>query len=1188
MKCPQCHFENPGNAKFCMECGHSLKTPAPYSPIDFTKPHSYTPKFLADKILTTRSAMEGERKRVTVLFADVAGFTSMSEKLDPEQVHQIMDGCFKILMDEIHKYEGTINQFTGDGVMALFGAPLALENHAQNACQAALSIQNSINKYREDLRNKFRVEFQMRIGINSGPVIVGSIGDDLRMDYTAIGDTTNLASRMESLAEPGMILVSSNTYKRASRNFAFKSIGKVAVKGKQELQDAYALVDRITRPGAGMDRHIFSDMVGRIEELNRLELQVSKVIDGHGSIVNVIGEAGIGKSRLLAELRNSNLMKRVVCLEGKAVSIGKNLSFHPVINLLKHWARIKDGDTSTTAVNKLETVIRSVCQKDTDEIFPFVATLMGMKLSGRHAERVKGIEGEALEKLIFKNMRDLLIKSTEVTPLVIVVEDLHWADTSSMELLESLFRLAETRRILFINLLRPNHPETSDRIIAIIKEKLPVYYIEIRLKPLNSQMSESLIMNMLNIKGLQRSIVDQIIQRSGGNPFFIEEVVRSFIDEGAVFKQNGEFRITEKIEKMTIPYTINDVLMARIDRLDENTRELIKVASVIGRSFFYRILTEVANTIDHIDSRLSYLKQTELIRERKRLEELEYLFKHALAQEAAYESILYQKRKEIHLKVAESIEKVFHEKLHEFYGLLALHYTNAERPEKAEEYLIKAGEEALKSSASAEALVYFQDALKSFGKRDVDPDKMAMLEKNIAYALFNRGRTKESIEHFTKVLNYYNHKEIKNSLFGILKLALFISQIFLCLYIPFFRWRKVAGNKENEMFPMMMKKSMGLYTIDLKKFLIETINVTRFAITYDTSAIESGASYFVGFSSIFYVSGNYRLSRKVLDIGKQKIKNDDIRSKLFYEMNNVLLTWLTGEKQQYIEYDIDLVNQNIRIAEYWNIAAYILYHNHFYIEQGDIQKVEELVNKAHEIAENYEYDFAMELQFISRTKFLMKYRKLDEGLIAVKKGIEFISNTGSVVYLQILYSINSRICLIAGDTEEAKKLLLKAEKVFTEKKIYSMHKNIYALSRFAFNIKHLEELIRANDKSEIDKAMKQTLRSGKNAVRISKKVIYDGVETCRLMGVYYWLIAKQKKALFWWNKSIKEGERIGAHLELSRSYFEVGKRLLEPSSKFTALNNIKAREYLEKAKNMFEEMDLQWDLDELDKVMTAM
>ena len=711
MKCPKCQRENPEDASFCNGCAYPLKTLEQTPPIDFTRPHSYTPKFLADKILTTRSAMEGERKRVTVLFADVAGFTSMSEKLDPEEVHQIMDGCFKILMDEIHNHQGTINQFTGDGVMALFGAPVAIENHAQNACQAALSIQNAMKRYSEELNKKYNFEFKMRIGLNTGPVIVGSIGDDLRMDYTAIGDTTNLAARMESMSEPGSILVSPITYKRGSQFFKFEPLGKVTLKGKEEPLDAYKLVGKIERPCSGLERQIFSEMVGRDNELNKLGLQVAKAIDGEGSVVNIIGEAGIGKSRLIAELKNRDVVKRVTVLEGRAISIGRNLSFHPILSLLKYWARIKDEDSSSTAISKLETSIRGVCQEDSDEIFPFVAALMGMKLSGRHAERLKGIEGEALEKLIFKNMRDLLIKTTELTPLVVVIEDLHWADNSSIELLESMFRLAETRRIVFINVFRPNHPETGERIIETIKEKFSDRYIEIHLQPLNEQKSEDLVNNMLNIRGLQHAVVDQIIQRAGGNPFFIEEVVRSFIDTGAVVKANGEFKVTEKIAGMVIPHTINDVIMARIDRLDENTRDLVKVASVIGRNFFYRILTEVANTVDGIDIRLSYLKQIELIREQQRMEELEYLFKHALAQKAAYDSILHQKRKNLHLEVARSIEKVFDERLHEFYGMLSYHYLNADDWDKAEEYMRKAGEEAIKSSASAEALHYYQRAI---------------------------------------------------------------------------------------------------------------------------------------------------------------------------------------------------------------------------------------------------------------------------------------------------------------------------------------------------------------------------------------------------------------------------------------------------------------------------------------------
>ena len=284
--------------------------------------------------------------------------------------------------------------------------------------------------------------------------------------------------------------------------------------------DAYALVCQSGNDCTALDRQIFSEMVGRDKELNTLELQVNKAISGEGSVINIIGEAGIGKSRLIAELRNSSAMKRVTLLEGRAISIGRNLSFHPIINLLRNWARIKEDDTSITAISKLETAIRNVCPEDTNEIFPFVATLMGMKLSGRHAERVKGIEGEALEKLIFKNLRDLLIKATELAPLVIVVEDLHWSDTSSLELLESLFRLAETRQIVFINVFRPNYPETGDRIIETIKEKLPVYYVEISLKPLNDLMGETLINNMLNIKGLQHAIVDQNYPAFGREPFF--------------------------------------------------------------------------------------------------------------------------------------------------------------------------------------------------------------------------------------------------------------------------------------------------------------------------------------------------------------------------------------------------------------------------------------------------------------------------------------------------------------------------------------------------------------------------------------------------------------------------------------------------------------------------------------------
>ena len=1138
--------------------------------------------------------MEGERKRVTVLFADVAGFTSMSEKLDPEKVHQIMDGCFKILMDEIHNHQGTINQFTGDGVMALFGAPVALENHAQNACQASIAIQCAIYEYGEMLKAKFGLEFTMRIGLNSGPVIVASIGDDLRMDYTAIGDTTNLAARMESMAEPGTILVSPHTYKLVSQYFTFKPLGKLLIKGKEEPVDAYSLVGQYEKTCTGLDRQIFSAMVGRDQELNKLELQINKVIDGQGSIVNVIGEAGIGKSRLIAELKERELIKKVTILEGRAISIGRNLSFYPIINLLKHWARIKEDDNLTTALSKLETAIRNVCQEDTNEILPFLGTLMGIKLSGRYKERVKGIEGEALEKLILKNVKDLIIKTTELTPLVVVIEDLHWADASSIELLESLFRLAETRRILFINVFRPNHPETGDRIIETIKEKLPVYYVEIRLQPLNEQIGEMLINNMLNIRGLQHTVVDQILQRAGGNPFFIEEVVRSFIDEGAVVKANGEFKVTDKIEKMVIPHTINDVLMARIDRLEDGTRHLVKIASVIGRSFFYRILIEVAKTVDGIDNRLSYLKGIELIRERRRMEELEYLFKHALAQEAAYESILYQKRKELHLHVAESIEKIFIERLHEFYGILSYHYLNGDNLDKAEEYMLKAGEEAIKSSASNEALHYYQRAIELYINKhedDVDKKRIAVMEENIAYAFLNKGLFIEAVDYFDRSSINRGEKVQKNILIIFTKSLISLIAIIRNLYLPKIGKKKIPTELDNYNMNRAFKEATALAAIDLQRCFLNNLEAVKQTFKYDISKSQAYFNMLCGGSVIFSASGlSFGIARNILEFTNKSIdkKNKEVHLRL-YTFAEQVFNFLAG--YWYEEFDEKTVNPGLKSGDLFFTCGYLLYSCYMKIEMGEFEICEKLINTTNNISKEYNYEHARSDFYVLNSILLMKKGKTHDAMIYAKKG--FLHEdivTGDARKVELL-GIKSRIEIAQKNLDAATKTLEEAKKLvhrIGKDTIFTNWYCEYLMGKFLLNLAMLENAILSSDQTDIGKYKKIAFKKGKTAVSFArKKVASERTEACKLMGRYYWLMNQCGKALKWWDKSIKEGEKLSAKIELSRTYFEVGKRLLEPGSKTKDLNGITAEEYLNKAKNMFEEMDLQWDLNELDKVISS-
>jgi len=770
MKCPKCRLQNSNSAKFCNECGFDFRTIDHLSAHTFGHIESYTPQHLVDKILTSRSSIEGERKYVTVMFVDVVNSTGVFEKIDPEAVHQIMDGCFQIFLDEVHKYDGTINQFRGDCVMAIFGAPIAHEDHAQRACHAALGIIGAIKDYRRVVEKKHKIPFEVRIGLNTGQVVVGSIGNDLRMDYTADGDTTNLASRMESNAKPGTILISPYTYKLIDKLFKTRSLGEISVKGKKDSLNVYELIDeKVYRQRVGIERRIYSEMVGREDELLGLERQVEKLINGSGAIVNILGEAGIGKSRLVAELKNLDVMEKVTLLEGKTISIGKNLSFYPITDFLKQWAAIQEKDEQVTALEKLEAAVKALKPGQANEIIPFIATLMGIKLSGEHAQRVRGIEGEALENLIFKNLRELLIRIAKHGPLVVVVEDLHWADLSSIGFLESIFQLARRNPILFINPMRPGYEQTSEQLITTLNKESKEYYLEMGLVPLDDVSSEVLIDNMLHIKGLPVSLIKRIVARADGNPYFIEEVVRSLIDEGALVVKDGIFASTAKINQVEIPNTINDLLTARIDRLEEKNRDLVKTASVIGRNFFYRILKKVAEAGLDIDKRLAYLKNIQMISEGQRLEEIEYLFTHALAQEAAYESILMEKRKPLHLAIAQSIEKVFANKLHDFYGILSLHYTKGEDFFKAEEYLNKSGEEALKSSASSEAVTFFREALSLYQNRlgeNADPDKIAYMQKCVALAYYNRGQMMESTEYFGNVLSHYGVKTPKNIIYS--------------------------------------------------------------------------------------------------------------------------------------------------------------------------------------------------------------------------------------------------------------------------------------------------------------------------------------------------------------------------------------------------------------------------------------
>jgi tetratricopeptide (TPR) repeat protein len=811
---------------------------------------------------------------------------------------------------------------------------------------------------------------------------------------------------------------------------------------------------------------------------------------------------------------------------------------------------------------------------------------MGMNLSGRYKERIKGIEGEALEKLILRSVRKLLIKAADRTPLVIVIEDLHWIDTSSIELLESLLRLAEKHRILFVNVFRPDHRETGDRLIETIKERLPVYYVEIMLEPLDERMSEALVANMLKHSALHHPIIEPIVQRASGNPFFIEEIVRSLIDEGAIVLKDGTFQVTEKMDTIAIPNTINDLLMVRIDRLEEETRQLVKVASVIGRNFFHRILFEVLRPLEDIDGILSYLKEIEILRERKRMDEVEYLFTHALAQEAAYESILPRRRKEIHLKVADSIEKVFNERIHEFYGMLSYHYSMAENLDKAEEYLIKAGEEARRSAASDEALHFYEEALRLYLKKsgnDADQEKVAMLEKNIALAMYDRGQHEEAVGHFDRALDHYWGKLPKTALSRVFKFLSSFLHLATALYVPYLKFKATPTQQDLLVFDLFYKKCKALAITNPKRFFIEFFFLHKKITAYDLQKLENGTSLFVSASPLFSFSGiSFRLSRRLLDFVRHRVCEDDVRASTIYEICETMHHFLEGNWKEIRNYDDDLIKKNCDIGGIWDAAQILYWHALPCIYQGSLEIVESILNRLEDLFQVYQYNLAKTYGYELKSCLLTESRRFNDALIEIKEGIDFEERSGPGFWG--IYVCEARIYISLGEIEKAAECLKQANRICHQIRPVPFQMTGLYRAEVEYNLYRFQEMLGNGNKKMLSRYRKKAVKSVNLLLRNVRKVAQYRTESYKLTGEYYWMMNKQKKALAWWHRAIREGERLGARLQLAGVYFELGKRLLGPGSKYRVLDGIGAEDYLELARSTLEEMKLQSYLDELNQI----
>jgi class 3 adenylate cyclase/tetratricopeptide (TPR) repeat protein len=1138
-----------------------------------------TPVTIIDNITT-----EGERRHATVMFADISGFTRMSEKMDPEKVISIINDCFATMGAIVEKNGGTIDKFIGDCIMALFGVPVAIEEAPRKAINTAIEINKWMEGYSQS--QGFGNDLGIHIGINTGVVVAGPVGSSKKREYTVMGDAVNVASRLKDISSSGQIYVGPSTFRYTRQYFSFRELESFTLKGKEEPVQAYELLSRteqIHRAAPHVQRDTGSEMIGRMKELDQLLLALFKVINGKGSIINIIGEAGIGKSRLIAELMNRDEIRRVTVLEGRTLSFGTNLPFYPLIDILKIWAEIKEDDAERQASGKLKNKIKEAHPDLTDEVFPFLATMMGMKLGQQDSERIEGIEGTAMESLILKNLDLLLAKESLLKPLIIVIEDIHWADQSSIKLLESLYRLSGSHPILFINLMRPGYEDTGNRILKTLRTRFSQDNTDIILGPLTEELSEQLIIKLLNISGFPSKIKDLIIKQTGGNPFFIEEIIQSFKDEGVIGFKDEKMVITEKIDHVVIPETINEVLMTRIDRLDENTKSLLKTASVIGRSFYYRILAQMTQSIREVDAQLIYLEEIQLISKQISKAELEYLFKHALAQEAAYSSILLQKRKQLHLQVARAIESAFSEKLSEFYGMLALHYSKGEDLVKAEEYLIKAGEVAIKTSASSEAIHYFGEGLRIYRSlygNTADPSKIALLEKNIGIALQNKGQFAEAIPYFNRVLNYYGLNMPGEKSSPALSVISGLVHLILSLYLPGLKFRKVPTPREVETYKLYEKLMECVAFVNINQLIIIGFTLIRKLTTYDLSKFKGGVQQFLMTTVLLsYGSVSFALHRKVIDIIGKQIEMEDKNKLIEFEFVKSVNNRYEGNwiNQTYNE---ELVEDALGKGEIQYVCWYIIMVFFIELGQGRFGEAGKRIDKLAEISQVFDNNTAEGWYLIASAKLCTIQRNLDPALDYINKYIGFSKNINDSNQLFWGYASKAYIHALSEDMEGAKHSLRLADN-HRQGQVLSVYNTSYVTSRFSIDVKNLEQAA-SSGSSDLNPLIHQARKTAKQALLLARQISDNRVENYNRVGTFYWLTGNRKKAIKWWIKCIKEGERLNAMPELARCYQEVGTRLLHSKHNALSLNGLKPAEYLDKAREIFTQFNLQRDLDEVE------
>ena len=951
----------------------------------FDSPESYTPRHLADRILATKKSIEGERKQVTVLFADIKGSTALIADQDPEEADRLLNPIIDCMMEAVHRYEGTVTSVMGDGIMALFGAPIALEDHAVRACFAALVMQEAVRHHSEKVRREQGFTVHIRVGLHSGEVVVRSIGNDLYMEYTAVGKSAHVAARMEQLADPGSVFISADTLQLAEGYVEVRDLGKIPVKGLAEPVDVYELT------GAGLARRRFeaaaarglTPFVGRDTEIQRLQEALARAGEGSGQAVAVVGEAAVGKSRLFFEFTRSHRTQAWLVLKASSLSYGKTSPFLPVIGLLKDYFRIEPRDDARAIREKVSRKLVTLDKSLVSNIPAFLELLE----APAQEEQWERLDSGQRRQRIFDACKLLFLRESQVQPLLLVFEDLHWIDSKTQAFLDDFIDSLPSARILLLANYRPEyeHPWGSR-----------TYYNQLRIDPLPPETAETLLDGLMGADPGLQPLKRLLIEQTQGNPFFLEESVRTLLETNTIVGEPGDYRLAKALTGIEVPASVQTVLAARIDRLPAAEKHILQTASVIGETVPLALLRRIADVPEEtLQQGVSHLKAVEFLYETSLFPEVEYTFKHALTYQVAYNSLLKDRRRVLHGDILQGMEELYGDRADEHIDRFAHHAFRGEVWPKALTYLRKAGVKAETQSAYREAVGCFEQALEVLSEL---PSDRKMLEQAVDLR-FDLRTSLFPLGDADRVLHYLEEAgNLSDELDDPLRRA------WVSVYMCHYRW--VTGRSAQA-------RELGMHA----RALAESLDDFPLTIT---------ANYYLGLACLS--AGDYAGARIRLQENVELLQGDLVRERFGVAgypaaMSRTYLAWALAEQGEFDE-GLACGREGVQMAQdighTWSLATASWGLASLHIVKGEAR--EALVILEHALSLSREMSLGALTPGVTGSLgyALAVSGRVADGLAMVQEAIEAAEASGRLAFHGLLVTYASEALMLANRLEDAR------------------------------------------------------------------------------------------------------------------------------------------------------------------------